>query len=469
MTRSTSLNSGAFRFALLIAATFALGFLLIFVVEQHSIRRYADEATAVGLRSELAVLTEEPESDDGELIETIRRRQRAAYEQPFHYLLMSATGRRLAGDLPAESGGLGWGRVRFVDDRPAVGERGDPEVLQSLGRKLPDGSLLVVATDTFDLQNLRRGLASLTAWSGIAVTLLALIGGYVVGLVFLRRLGRVNDAVSRIMSGDLAERLPAIGMSPEFDHLSRNLNMMLERISALMEGLRQVSTDIAHDLRTPLTRLQQRLESMKGSPSPSAYEAGIDAALVQIEELHATFRALLRIGLIEGGESRQALHPVDLSELAGRVTEAYRPVLEDADRPFAIAIQRGTWVLGDPELLALLLTNLIDNALMHTPAGVAISVSLAEEGSGTVVCVADRGPGIPADQRRKVLTRFYRLDASRHTPGAGLGLALASAIAALHRAELLLEGNGPGLKVTLRFPERAGAHGSGPLSERPRS
>ena len=255
------------------------------------------------------------------------------------------------------------------------------------------------------------------------------------------------------MAGDLDERLPPIGMSPEFDELSRNLNRMLDRISSLLEGLRQVSTDIAHDLRTPLTRLQQRLEAMRGSGSTTAYEAGIDAALGQIDEIHAIFRALLRIGLIEGGEPRRNLHSVDLTELIGRVTLAYQPVMEDAGRRFDVQVEPEMWVLGDAELLAQLLTNLIDNALFHTPDATPISVSLWQDARHATITVADDGPGVPADERRKILTRFYRLDASRQTPGAGLGLALVAAIADLHHAELLIDDNGPGLRVRLRFAD----------------
>jgi signal transduction histidine kinase len=459
MSRARSLNSGAFRFALVIAAMFAVGFLLIFVVVERSIRDYAAEATAVGLRSEMAILTDEPEGGVGELIGTIRQRQRSGYEQPFHYLLRSVTGARLAGDLPSAAGRVGWGQVTFLDDRSTPGERSEPETLRSLGRTLPDGSLLVVATDTFDVQNLRHRLAGLTAWAGIGLTLLALVGGYGVGLVFLRRLGRVNDAVSRVMAGDLAERLPPIGMSPEFNELSSNLNRMLDRISSLLNGLRQVSTDIAHDLRTPLTRLQQRLEAMRGSGSMVAYEAGIDSALGQIDEIHAIFRALLRIGLIEGGDPRRKLQPVDLTELVGRVALAYQPVMEDTERRFHVQVQPGMWALGDPELLAQLLTNLIDNALFHTSEGTPISVSLSQEARHATITVADHGPGVPADERRKILTRFYRLDASRHTPGAGLGLALVAAIADLHHAELLIEDNEPGLRVRLRLADGNSAQG----------
>lgn len=462
MRKPSSLNSGAFRFALLISSVFALGSIFLLAIVEHSIRTYASEATAVGLRSETSVLTEDsPEGGDSELIDTIRHRQRSAYEQPFHYLLTNAEGRRLAGDLPAKAAKIGWSEVTFVDDRPPSGEQGDQETLRSLGTRLADGSLLVVATDTFDVQTLRRRLAAFTIGSSIALTLFALVGGYSIGLVFLRRLDRVNGAVARIMAGNLSDRLPPIGMGPEFDHLSRNLNTMLDRIAMLVDGLRQVSTDIAHDLRTPLTRLQQRLEQMRGAGSLETYEAGIDAALSQVDEIHAIFRALLRIGLIEGGSGRSRLQAVDLSALLDLVTDAFRPVAEDRRRMLRVEIARDLAVFGDRELLAQMFTNLIENALAHTPDGSSIVVGLRPDGDQAIASVADDGPGVPASERVKVLRRFYRLDSSRHTPGSGLGLSLVAAVAGLHRADLTLADNGPGLLVSVAFElHRPGPPGS---------
>jgi len=451
--KPNSFNSAAFRFALLIAGMFGLGSILLLTIVEYSLRAYAAEATAVGLQAETAVLTEDwPDGGKQEVIDTIRQRQRSAYEQPFHYLLRDAGGKTLAGDLPPAAARAGWGHVTFVDDTPQPGEPGDPEMLQTLGTRLADGTLLIVGTDTFDVQKVRDRLAAFTIGSSAALTLLALIGGYFIGLMFLRRLERVNGAVARIMSGDMSERLPAIGMSPELDHLSTNLNAMLDRIAALMDGLRQVSTDIAHDLRTPLTRLQQRLEAMRGSDTVDAYEVGIELALGQINEIHVIFRALLRIGMIEGGERHQPLTPIDLSELVSRVAEAYRPVAEDTGKSLQPAIAEGITVIGDAELLAQLLTNLIDNAIVHTPEGTTITVALDMESGCAVVTVADDGPGVPSDQHSKIVRRFYRLDQSRHTPGAGLGLALVASIAGLHGVKLLIEDNKPGLRVTLRFP-----------------
>ncbi len=230
--------------------------------------------------------------------------------------------------------------------------------------QLPGGLLLVVATDSFDVQQLRYRLGHFTIWSGIVIAAFALIGGYLVGRVFLRRLATVNRAIDRIIDGDGAERLPMIGFGPEFDDLTRNLNRMLERKAAAMEALRQVSTDIAHDLRTPLTRLHQRLERLQVAGAGDA--DSIDAAVEQTNGLLATFEALLRIGSIEGGVGRRRFATVDLTELLDRIHAAYVPVVEDSGQTFIANHSAGVTVIGDPDLLAQLFTNLIENAIVHT-------------------------------------------------------------------------------------------------------
>jgi signal transduction histidine kinase len=442
---------------LLFAAVFAAGSLLLLAVVERSISAYALEATAGSLQSEVAILAgEDREAGRAELIKAIDRHRRAGREQAFRYLLIDAGGKPLTHDLDLKAAKLGWGTVAFAGKHAGSSEEGDDEVLKSLGTRLDDGSLLVVATDTYDVQTLRRGLDRFTIWCGIGITLFALIGGYLVGGLFMRRLERVNAAVDRIMAGNFAERLPTIGISPEFDLLSANLNRMLDRIGALMEGLRQVSTDIAHDLRTPLSRLRQHLEEIREDSSIARYEAGVEAAIVQTDEILTIFRALLRIGALEGGVGRQRFSTVDLSEVLGRVHLAYEPVAEDQGKILTADHEPGILVQGDGELIAQMFTNLIENALAHTPPGTRIVSCLAVHQGEIIASVADDGPGIPAGERQNVLTRFYRLDRSRHMPGAGLGLALVAVIASLHDIALSLDDNDPGLRVTLRFPSRSG-------------
>ncbi|QBM76807.1 HAMP domain-containing protein [Sphingomonas sp. AAP5] len=441
-------RSGAFRFACLLALAFAAGSALVLVVVERSIAHYAVDATEGGLTSEAAILAgEDREEGRISLLGAIARHRRASGAEAFRYQVIDRAGRLLVDDIGAPTVRLGWGQVAVHDDPqdPAA------ETLRSLGVALPNGGTLVVATDTYDIQELRRALDRFLVVAGAVITVLALVGGYLIGALFMRRLDRVNAAIARVMAGNTAERLPPIGISREFDQLSANLNAMLDRIGALMDGLRQVTTDIAHDLRTPLGRLRQQLEQTRDARDPERFDASIDTAIAQTDEILAIFRALLRIGTLEGGDGRQYFAPLDLSELVGRVIAAYQPVAEDDGKTLIAAHADGLLIEGDAELLAQMMTNLVDNAIRHTPAGSTIVSRLERIDGAIVASVSDDGPGIPPHERDAVLTRFYRLDRSRNLPGAGLGMALAAAIAALHRVRLELLDNRPGLRVRLTF------------------
>ena len=458
MRKASLLRSGAFRFALLIAAIFAIGTGVLLAQVEQSVGRYATEVASDSVAAELAVLQgEDRTAGRAELVRSITLREQAVREHQIRYLLVDSQSHRLAGSIPAAAARVG----SYDLVLPAIdhGDEGDGAALSlmTVGVRLSDGAILVVGSDTSDLRDLRQTLGLSTIEFGIGISLLALIGGLVVGTIFLRRLDRVNHAVGRIMLGSLSERLPAIGMSAEFDDLSTNLNLMLDRIEALMVGMRQVSTDIAHDLRTPLTRLRQRLEDMKeglSGPEPVTEEQ-IEAAIAQTDSILAIFRALLRISSLEAGAGKQRFAEVDLSEIVDRVFHAYVPVAEDANHILSVDIELAVKVRGDAELLTQAITNLIENALVHTLPGSHIGLSVRQTEDGVTLAVADDGPGIPAEERAKVLRRFYRLDASRHSPGAGLGLALVSAIAALHEAQLSLSNNCPGLRAEITFLDMA--------------
>jgi len=452
MRKPSLLRSGAFRFAILIAAIFAIGTTLLFVQAERSVNRYATEVASDSVAAEVALLRNEDRAAGRiRLIQSIALREKTVREHLMRYLLVDGRGHWLAGSIPRTEARVGSYDLVVPSVEPGDEDGAATVSLLTLGVRLGDGAILVVGSDTSDLSDLRHALRLLTLEFGTGISLLALIGGLLVGTVFLLRLDRVNRAVERIMQGSMSERLPAIGMSPEFDGLSTNLNLMLDRIEGLMVGLRQVSTDIAHDLRTPLTRLRQRLEDMKAglSGAEPVTEEQVEAAIAQTDSILAIFRALLRISSLEAGVGKHRFAEVDLSEILDRVFRAYLPVAEDTHHTLSADIASGVSVHGDAELLTQAITNLIENALVHTPPGSHICLSVSRAKSGVVVAVADNGPGIPAAESDKVLQRFYRLDDSRHTQGAGLGLALVSAIATLHGAKLLLSDNCPGLRVEM--------------------
>jgi signal transduction histidine kinase len=240
------------------------------------------------------------------------------------------------------------------------------------------------------------------------------------------------------------------GTNDEIDQLVTSLNAMLDRIQTLMTGLRQVSNDIAHDLRTPLGRLRQRLEDARERATTTGeYATATDDAIAEADSLLEIFSALLRIAQIEAGAQKSAFAELDFSAVMRSVGEAYAPAVEDSQHRLDIAVEDGVMLTGDRQLLAQMISNLVENALHHTPPGSAVRLSLRRTAKGFEAEVADNGPGVPEAERDKVLDRFYRLDRSRSTAGSGLGLALVKAIATLHGLSLRLEDGKPGLRVVI--------------------
>ncbi len=464
MSLTSPFRSGAFRFALLIASIFALGTVALLVMVERTVGQYAVEVGRDSVMTEVSALLDEDRlAGRARTIESVVRRENAVREHQLRFLLVDGRGRYLAGSLPAGIAHVGW-RTITMRNRDADDDDGATTMtLDTFGARMSDGAVVVVGSDTSDIEELRQNLGMTAAGFGMLIVLLSLSGGLLVGTTFLRRLDRVNKSVSRIMQGSLAERLPQIGMSPEFDRLSVNLNLMLGRIEALMEGVKQVSTDIAHDLRTPLTRLRQQLEDIRDSaPTPEMIEQA-ERALIQIDRILSIFRALLRIGSLEAGAGRKRFAPIDFSDMVERVFRAYQPVAEDRGYSLSATIEPGIVGYGDAEMLAQAVTNLIENALFHTPAGTGVVVGVEQRGDGEIMMfVSDNGPGIPAGEVRNVVKRFYRLDTSRGSEGAGLGLSLAAAIADAHGGKLVLEDNDPGLRVEMRLINPRLAAGRGP-------
>jgi len=369
---------------------------------------------------------------------------------PGFYLFQDPGGRRLAGNLSAMTPVPG-----PVDLTIPGGGRDDGEKrLRGIGRVLGDGSFILVAADRAPIDDLQELWLRGLGWGLLATAVLGVGGGLVVSAGVLRRVDAINRICLKIMEGDLSQRLPGRGTDDEFDRLTGIVNAMLDRIEALLEGLRQVSTDIAHDLRTPLGRLRQQLEgSLLRSGTAADYERSTERAIAEADRLLAIFNALLRIAQVEAGNRRRGFARVDLSALASTVADVFQASAEEQGRAIRCRIEPEVAITGDADLLSQLVANLIENALRHTPAGTGIEIGLSRRPDGRVeLVVADRGPGIPAEERERVFRRFYRLEQSRHTPGNGLGLSLVAATAQLHRGEISLSDNHPGLRVTVLLP-----------------
>jgi signal transduction histidine kinase len=290
---------------------------------------------------------------------------------------------------------------------------------------------------------------------GVVVLLsvtIAIIGGFVLSLGFLRQVEAISNTAEAIIAGDLRRRIPLRSGGDELDRLAATLNRMLDRITNLMESLRQVSNDIAHDLRTPLGRLRQDLDEVRRMPRDSAeYERAIDQAVRESDEILQTFGALLRIAQIESGSRKSGFGIVNLSELVEQIADTYRPVADDEGRTFVTVTAQNVNVEGDRELLAQMIINLVENAISHTGTGTTIELLLERSGDTGVLTVSDNGPGVPGEELKNIFKRFYRLEPSRGTPGNGLGLSLVDAIAGLHGLSLEASENTPGLRVTLKF------------------
>jgi len=275
-----------------------------------------------------------------------------------------------------------------------------------------------------------------------------LLGGYL-----QKRLGRISAAAQGIMAGDLNQRIATSPRNDEFDQLAVTLNHMLDRICGLLDNLQQVSGDIAHDMRTPLSRLRSRLERAHAdAESNKDTVASIEGSLAAVDELLALFSAILRISEVESGQPKRAFRSFDLSALVQEICQSYAPAIEDNGRTMHWQVADGIHLTGDQELLAQALINLVENAQKHTPAGTHIDVSLERSAAALVISVSDTGPGVRDEDKGRITGRFIRLEQARSTSGNGLGLNLVAAIASLHDGKLTFEDNSPGLRAIISLP-----------------
>ncbi len=380
------------------------------------------------------------------------------------YLVTTPSGEGLAGNIGSLVPGVlakpGWMETAYrrLEDPETAEHHALVRVLQ-----LPGGFRLLVGRDLEERERLFDIVATAGRWSVAIVIILGVAGGVFVSKRVLNRVDAMTLTAQTIMAGDLSGRLPIAGSGDELDRLASNLNAMLERIEALMRGLKEVSDNVAHDLRTPLTRLRNRAEeALRTAKDEPGYRSALEATIEELDGLISTFNALLMIARAESGEARENMSEFDAAEVAQDVSELYEPLADTKGLALRVEATPAP-VKGNRELVSQALANLVDNAIKYAePQGHAangtpaeILVTAGSEGDRIKLAVRDGGPGIPESDRAHAIERFVRLEQSRTKPGSGLGLSLAAAVARLHGGELKLEDNAPGLKAVLDLPRFA--------------
>ncbi|MGE5514353.1 MAG: ATP-binding protein [Bacteroidota bacterium] len=450
---------------LLRATTFrlALSYLGIFTVSAVALLALVSWSTSVFIEWQVQETVEAEATGLSEqyrergiqgLADIIGNRASQDIERRAVYLLQAPDGTRIAGNLygwPKEEGDTsGW--VRFPIERIGDGRLATEVLARTY--VMPKDYRLLVGRSLHDAKTVKSAINRALGW-GLALTvLLGIVGGYFTSRHMLTRVDAMSRTARRIVGGDMKSRMKLSDTGDEFDQLATSFNEMMDEIERLVEGIRTVTDNIAHDLRTPLNRLRSRIDvALLGHEDAAGLRRVLEETVVEADNLLATFNALLAISNAESGQRLHSFEPLDPAQLAADVVELYEPLAEEKDVTLACHADPGLSLEGDRHLMFQALANLVDNAVKYTPAGGSAGVTVAATADGIEVTVCDSGPGIPAEARERVLDRFVRLDATRTTPGNGLGLSLVKAVARLHGARLRLTDNAPGLRVHLLFPK----------------
>lgn len=444
--RTRLLHTDAFRLAAIYTAIFAITIAVlgasVTVITRDALR---EQILQFARADNAAVRSGYQTAKIHEAVEVVQQRMSAPGASD--YFLLQQHGRAIAGNLPPMSIGDG--------DREFTGPGG--HAILGAGELIAPDLFAFSGSDLSRVHAAESRILVTMLWLFLAALVVAAASGFLVSRAFLQRSDAMARACRAIMDGDMKARIPLRGTEDELDRLAGTINEMLDRIAALMENLRQVTNDIAHDLRTPVTHLRQRLERAKDeSDSIAEYDAALDTAIEKTDEILALFSALLRIVQIEDGSRRAAFARIPLAPLLDQLREIFTPVAESAGHTLTIEAQGNAAIRGDRMLLVQLFSNLIENAIIHTPAGTRIRLRLAQPHQGEVcVVVSDDGPGVPREEHGKLFQRLYRREASRTRPGYGLGLALVAAVAELHGACVDIEPATKGFCVRVTFDAAA--------------
>jgi signal transduction histidine kinase len=466
----------AFRLAILYFLVFAVSVIGVLFFVYWTSADFVERQTEATLDAEVTGLAEQyAQRGLSGLVQIVAARSAGDRGDGMLYLVTNRDGRPLAGNIsdwptgvPVRAGSLEF-QIDVPGQTDAAGKgkgRSETHPARGVLFAIPDGYRLLVGRDISDATAFRDRIKATLMWAGLVALGIGLAGGTVMSRNMLRRVEQVNRTAERVIAGNLSDRVPRRGTNDEFDQLAANLNGMLDQIERLMSGMREVTDNVAHDLKTPLARLRARLElALIGPDDPLARTDAIRAAIDEADRLLATFNALLSIAEAEAGAGERNGEKLDLGEVARAVVELYEPVAEE--KGFALRLDSAptTMIRGDRHLLSQALANLIDNALKYGAlrhdggdygggdygAG-DIAIGVRQSDGRAVIEVADRGPGIPECDRASVFDRFVRLEPSRSTPGNGLGLSLVRAVARRHDATVTLGDNNPGLRVRIEFP-----------------
>jgi signal transduction histidine kinase len=442
------LRSTSVRLSVLYAGLVVTSFLLVGVVIWLAARHSAEKELREDIELELVAIRTELESEGlGATIAAIDAR--AEHPGALDYWFAAPDGKRLAGDFPEMDGPDGWRFVTVTDDKSGGTAR--REEMLVFTDTLPGGSRLTVGDDLRRARAVQNAVLRTLASVGTAAVLLCLVVGVLATRRVLSRIRALSTTFEKVTGGDIAARFPATGSASDVEQIGIGVNKMLDRIETLVADIRRVSRDVAHDLRTPLTHLQQRLEEAKHAESPALQMAAVEGAQQKTAEILRIFDAILRLAEIEAGAGQQRFKTVDLAAIVEKVVDAYRPDVEESDHAIEVTNLEPCPVLGDEDLLSQAIANLIENATRHTPAGTHIKLRLLASGASRGCEVVDDGPGVPSEAFDLIQKPFTRLEESRTTPGSGLGLSLVAAIARFHNATLSIDDANPGLRVRLIF------------------
>jgi signal transduction histidine kinase len=392
-----------------------------------------------------------------ELVSVVKDEVESVRETDSIFALLDSNSAFVAGNIRTEKPFEGW-RVLSRSGLPDIAVDGaGPDRFFAVWAPVSKGMLLIGRSDR-EVQQARSILIRSLGWSLLATAILGVGSGIYLARGAQRRIDDISSTLSAVSSGELNRRVPVKLPHHDLDEVAERINAMLTQLERLVQNANQSSTDIAHDLKRPMTRLRQQLEGASEIEGESpAVKQVLESAIAEADSIVSTFEALLNIGQLEAGERRARFVDLDLSQVLADAVEAYTPVIEDSGFRLTCAPAResGPFVRGDHELLVQLIANLIENVLQHCPAGTTIELAAEQTPRGPVLSVADNGPGIPESERENVFRRFYRLERERTSPGHGLGLSLVRAIADLHGAAVTLAANDPGLAVRIVFPSRA--------------